>query len=143
MNTFSYIFIAALAAGFLLQWFLIYRHIKHVAAHRQAVPEAFEGKIPLEAHQKAADYAQDKSKLGLQELLISTFILLIWTLGGGLEWLDQIWRNLGFSELWTGTGFILSVLLIGSIIEIPMSLYRAFGLEQKYGFNKMTQKTFV
>ncbi len=142
MNTFSYIFIVFLGASILLHWFLINRHIKHVSAHRQAVPKAFEGKIPLEAHQKAADYAQDKSKLGLRELFISSVILLFWTFGGGLEWLDQLCRDFGFSELWTGTGFIFSFIIVSSVIDIPMSLYRAFVIEEKYGFNKMTLKIF-
>ena len=142
MNTFSTIFIAALLAGIFIQWFLINRHIKHISQHRGAVPDEFADKIPLDAHQKAADYAIDKSRFGLKELIYGTVILLLWTIGGGLEWLDQLWRGQGFSEIWTGVGVILSVLFIGSLIELPMSLYQTFGLEQKYGFNKMTMKIF-
>ena len=142
MNTFTVLFLAAIALGILVQWWLIHRHIHHVSSHRDAVPDAFTGKIPLDAHQKAADYSRDKSRYALKELLFSSAVLLIWTIGGGLEWLDQSWRAMGFSELWTGAAFIMSAVLIGAIIDIPLSLYYTFGIEQKYGFNKMTARLF-
>ncbi len=142
MNTFSYIFIAALATGVILQWFLIHRHIKHVASHRGAVPKAFEGKIPLEAHQKAADYTIDKGKLARFDILLGGTVLMLWTLGGGLEFLDQFWRQFEFSELWMGIALIITFMLISSIIDIPVSLYQNFQLEEKFGFNKMTLKVF-
>jgi len=142
MNLFTSIFIFALTISILLQWFLIHRHVKYVTANRNAVPNDFSEAIPLADHQKAADYTCDKSKFGLQELIISSIFLLIWTLGGGLQLLDSAVRSVGLDGIWTGTLFILCFLTISSILEIPMSLYRAFGLEQKYGFNKMTVKLF-
>lgn len=142
MNTFSIIFIAALTGSIFVQWFLIHRHIKHITAHRGAVPDEFAENIPLESHQKAADYARDKSRYGLKELIFGSIVLALWTLGGGLEWIDQFWRGMEWSNILTGVAVILSVLAIGTIIEIPLSLYFTFGLEQKYGFNKMTMKLF-
>ena len=142
MNSFSIVFLIAIALGILVQWFLIHRHVRHVTLHRDSVPEAFADKIPLEAHQKAADYSRDKSRFGLKELLFTNAVLLVWTLGGGLDWLDQLWRGAGLADLWTGTAMIMSVVLIGAIIEIPLSLYYTFGIEQKYGFNKMTTRLF-
>ena len=143
MNTFSYVFLVALASGFAIQWLLSQRQLKHVARNREEVPAAFADNIPLEDHQKAADYTRAKAKTGLVELCIATIILLIWTLGGGLQWLDIFWRNLSLSELLTGVGFIFSVILIGSVLDIPFSVYRTFKLEQRFGFNKTTVQTFV
>ncbi|MCK5497590.1 MAG: M48 family metallopeptidase, partial [Gammaproteobacteria bacterium] len=120
-----------------------WKHISHVRLYREKVPNAFEGKIPLEAHQKAADYTQAKVKTGFFELLPATIFLLIWTLGGALQYLDGRWRSLGLSELWTGTAFLLSVIAIMSILDLPMSAYRTFHLEQKFGFNKMTLGIFI
>ncbi|MFT5133695.1 MAG: STE24 endopeptidase [Gammaproteobacteria bacterium] len=143
MNTFSYIFLAALVSGFALQCLLTQRHIVHVGKNREQVPPAFSDKIPLEDHQKAADYTLAKAKAGLGELCFATLILLIWTLGGGLEWLDSMWRNLELSAIFTGVGFIFSVMLIGSILDLPFSVYRTFKLEQGFGFNKTTVPTFL
>ena len=143
MNTFSYIFLVAVVFGFVLQWMLTRRHITYVNEHREQVPTAFSDKIPLADHQKAADYTQAKALTGLGELCFATLVLLIWTLGGGLQWLDSLWRESGFSEIFTGVGFIFSVILIGSVIDIPFSIYRTFKLEQRFGFNKTTVSTFI
>lgn len=143
MNLFSTLFLCSLGASIVVQWILVQRHIKHIQANREAVPEAFCDKIPLEAHQKAADYTQAKVKTGLAELIIGSVFLLLWTLAGGLQLLDSWWRSFGFSEIWTGTGFILSIFVIMTILDLPMSIYRTFKLEESFGFNKMTPKIFI
>ena len=143
MNTFSYIFLLAVIAGFLIQCVLTFRHIQHVGKHRARVPDPFSDKISLDEHQKAADYARAKSRVGLVELSFSTVILLLWSLGGGLQLLDSIWRNFNQSEIFTGVGFIFTFILIGSILDIPFSVYRTFKLEQSFGFNKTTISTFI
>ncbi len=143
MNGLTYALIIALIAGFLLQWRLSVRHIRHIRAHRGAVPDNFADKIPLEAHRKAADYTCAKTRLRLVELVVSSLILLLLTLGGGLDWIDSVVRAYPLSGLWTGTIFILAALLITSLLDLPLSLYRTFGLEQRFGFNKMTLALFV
>ncbi|MEZ5476353.1 MAG: M48 family metallopeptidase [Thiolinea sp.] len=143
MHTFTVIFLAFLFASTLVQLWLSLRQKQHVMQHRAAVPEAFRDKITLAEHQKAADYTLAKGGFGRIELLIGLVVLLVWTLGGGLNWLDQAWRSLGWGPLWTGTAVILSMTLIGALIDIPASLYRTFVLEEKFGFNKTTLKTFA
>ena len=143
MNLFTTIFLLSLSISIIVQWFLVQRHISHIRSNRENVPEAFNGKIPVEAHHKAADYTQAKVKTGLAELIIGSVFLLLWTLAGGLQLLDSWWRSFGLSEIWTGAGFILTVFAIMSILDLPMSVYRTFKLEQSFGFNKMTPKIFI
>ena len=143
MNTFTYLFIIALISGVLLQWRLSVRHIRHITAKRDGVPDEFADKIPLDAHRKAADYTCAKTRVGLLDLAVSSLLVLIWTLGGGLDLLDSVVRPYQLSTLWTGTVFILAVLLISSLLDLPLSLYRTFRLEQRFGFNKMTLKLFI
>lgn len=143
MNNFTYIFLFALFSSFFVQLLLGYRHIRHVGLHRNKVPDAFADEIPLDAHQKAADYTQAKIKTHFCELVLSTILVLLWTLGGGLQVLDNIWRLLALPELATGTLFLLSAFLIMSILDIPSAIYRIFYLEQKFGFNKMTMRIFI
>jgi STE24 endopeptidase len=113
-----------------------------VRSNRGNVPEAFNDKISLEAHQKAADYTEAKVKTGLFELIIGSVLLLLWTLAGGLQFLDNWLRTFGMSEILTGTALILSVFAIMAILELPLSLFKIFKLEQSFGFNKMTPKIF-
>ncbi len=143
MNGLSYALIIALIAGIVLQWRLSARHVRHISANREAVPEDFEDRIPLDAHRKAADYTCAKTRARLTELCVSSLLLLIWTLGGGLDLLDSVIRTYNLPGLWAGTTFILAVILISSLLDLPFSLYRTFNLEQRFGFNKMTLKLFI
>lgn len=142
MNEFTVVFLIALAFSIATQWLLSQRHIRHVRKHRSAVPAEFSGKIPLEAHQKAADYTIAKVRLGLLELILATIILLVWTLGGALQLLDNAWRDLQLSAIWTGAAVILSFFAISALLDLPLSWYRTFKLEQRFGFNKSTLKIF-
>ena len=142
MNVFTYIFLFSLFAGIFVQWFLVQKHINCVRSNRDSVPEEFNDKISLEAHQKAADYTEAKVKTGLFELIIGSAFLLLWTLAGGLQLLDNWLRTFGMSEIFTGTALILGVFAIMAILELPLSLFKIFKIEQSFGFNKMTPKIF-
>lgn len=133
------VFAAAVLLSVLTKLYLSGRQIRHVAGHRAEVPAAFSQSIPLEAHQKAADYTVAKSRLGVIELGWGTAVLLSWTLLGGLSALDQAlsgfdaWGPLG-QQLALVAGFVL----IGSLLDLPLSWYATFRLEEKFGFNKMS-----
>ena len=143
MNTFTVLFLSLLAMMLLTQVWLAQRHIQHVVRRRRAVPRAFAGKIALKAHRKAADYTVARTRFGRIEDIFGAVILLVWTLGGGLEWLDRFWRDYDWNNLITGTAFMLSVFLIMSIIDLPASVYRTFVLEQRFGFNRSTPALFA
>ena len=142
MNVYSWTVLVALIAVLAVQLWLALRHISHIRAHKHRVPDAFADKIPLDAHQKAADYTIAKTRLGITNAVLAAVILVVWTFAGGLEILDQFWRNMHWNTVYTGTAFILSFMLIGMLIELPVSLYSTFVLEEKFGFNKMTAPLF-
>ena len=143
MTAFTYIFLAALALSVLLQVWLATRNIRHVGEHRDQVPPPFNEKISLQAHQRAADYTVARSRLGRLDTVYEALILLAWTLGGGLQWLDGLWRGLDLGPIATGVGFMVSVLLIASVLELPFSIYRTFVIEQRFGFNRITPGLYV
>lgn len=143
MNTFTVLFLALLGARLLTQAWLARRQIRHVAAHRDAVPTAFRGKVSLRAHRKAAQYTIARVRADAVEDLYGTALLLAWTVGGGAEWLDRSWRTAGLGPLATGVAFLLSALLIMNVLELPVSVYRSFVLEQRFGFNRTTPGLFA
>ena len=141
---FTWIFLAALGAATATRLWLSLRQIRHVRAHRGAVPGMFAGSIPLAAHQKAADYTVAKARLGIVDTLLDALILLAFTLGGGLQWLSDLWQRVfNLESIWHGAALILSVLLIRGALGLPLSLYRIFVIEERFGFNRMTWKLFV
>jgi hypothetical protein len=137
------LFLVLLALGLAIRLWLAQRHVRHVQSHRARVPAAFRGRITAAAHRKAADYTVAKTRFGIVTGVIDVVLLLAWTLGGGLELLDQAWRAAGFGELLTGTGFLVSVFLILGLLELPASLYQTFVLEARFGFNRTTPAVFV
>jgi len=143
MNAFSWIFVTALGASMAIRLWLAGRQIHSVTAHRAQVPEAFAGKIPTEAHQRAADYTLSKTRQSRLELIYDSLLLLGWTLGGGLQWLDALWRGAGWGAINTGVAVVLSAFLVMALLELPFSLYHTFVLEARFGFNKTTIGTFI
>jgi len=142
-NLFTLVFLVATLSYVVTLLWLNVRQDKAVSKSFSAVPAEFSEKITLEQHQKAGEYTQAKLLVNHFEIIFSTAVLLIWTLGGGLSWLDGLWQTLTNDSLYIGVGFILSLMIIGSIIDLPFSIYRTFVLEQKFGFNKMTAGTFL
>ena len=138
---FTLLFLAAIALTLAGRLWLTLRQIRHVAAHRAAVPADFAERIPLAAHQKAADYTVDRNKLAIFTTLIDAALLLALTLGGGLAWLHDFW-NARLTGLPYGLALIFSVMLISAVIDLPFSLYRQFVVEARYGFNRMTLGLF-
>lgn len=135
------VFAAALVLGVLLKLYLSWRQARHVWQHRGQVPPAFAQAITLQAHQKAADYTLAKSRLGTAELAWSTVILLGWTLLGGLSALDALVGASPVAQwgpLAQQVALVAAFALIGAVLDLPLSWYSTFVLEERFGFNKMT-----
>jgi len=143
MHVFTFIFLAMLALSTLMRLYLSQRQIFHIAQHRSRVPAAFADNISLKDHQIAADYTTAKVKFGRLPLFYEVALLLIWTLGGGLNWLDQTLNQYQLGPILTGIAVILVYTFISSLLDLPFSLYNTFVLEEKFGFNRTTFKTFV
>ncbi len=143
MNTFTIIFVSLLGLSLLTELWLANRHIRHVTANRDKVPDAFRNRITLAEHRKAADYTIAHTRFGRIEDTYGTLLLALWTVGGGLEWLDRLYRELGWSELTTGTLFILSAFILMGLFGLPMSIYQTFVIENRFGFNKTSLQLFV
>jgi STE24 endopeptidase len=143
MPLFTQLFLIFLILGTALQLWLLVRHLSHVAQHREQVPDAFQGQVTLDEHHKAAAYTQAKGRMALIETPLGVALLLLWTLGGGLNLLDQYWSGINLGEMTTGILFIFSFFLISGVLDLPFSLYRTFRLEAAFGFNRVTPLQFV
>lgn len=140
---FSVLFVGLLAISVIVRFWLASRHIRHVLSHRNAVPVQFAEKIPLAAHQKAADYTVAKTKLGLVTLVVNTAVLIGFTLMGGLQWLSVTILNLTGPGMTYQIGLLVAFAVISGIISLPFDYYRQFVLEARFGFNKMTLGLFI
>jgi STE24 endopeptidase len=141
-QSFSLLFAAFVLATLMVKMWLSTRHIRYVAQHRAAVPEQFAQKIPLAAHQKAADYTIAKTQLKQVLLVVNAAVLIGFTLLGGLQWLSINLISFTGPGMLYQIGLIAAVAIISEIIDLPLDYYKQFRLEEKFGFNKMTPGLF-
>jgi STE24 endopeptidase len=136
--TFTFLFIFGLIASIVTRYYLASRHIRHISQHREEVPEDFASKVSLADHHKAADYTIAKLRLGLFEIALSAAILIGFTLLGGLQYVHNITLDLLGPGTYQQITLLISISIITGMIDLPFSLYRQFGIEEKFGFNRMT-----
>lgn len=143
MHWFATLFVLLLVASTTLRSWLNQRQIAAVSAHRDRVPAAFESQVDLESHRKAADYTVALANLNRWDILLDAIVVLVLTLGGGISAIDRAWQAVALPGAWHGTAVVLSTLLLMSAISLPLSLYRTFGIESQFGFNRMTPGLYV
>jgi len=140
----TWLFLAALAAATATRLWLARRQVRHVTAHRDAVPASFAASIPLESHRKAADYTVAKTRLGMIGVLVHAAVLLGFTLGGGLQLILDLWAPaFAPGSLAHGTAALLTLAFALAAINLPLGLYRIFVVESRFGFNRITPRLFV
>lgn len=143
-TSFTLLFLTALVATVTVKLWLSHRQSRHVAAHRAAVPAAFAERIALAAHQRAADYTLARQRLAIVELAIGTAFLLGLTLCGGLQWLhDALLDALPQAPFVRQLLLVLLAMVAAGLVELPVSLYRQFVLEERFGFNRMTLALYL
>ncbi|MCX7100565.1 MAG: M48 family metallopeptidase [Methylobacter sp.] len=143
MNSFTLIFLFALTLSFSVEFWLAKRHAAYVAKHRPDVPVAFKDTVSLEAHQKAADYTLEKSRIGNIDSILGVVILLLLTIGGGINLAFEFWTSSIANPLLAGLIAVASVFLVMTLVDIPTSVYQTFVIEEKFGFNKSTKQQFI
>ncbi|AFT86745.1 M48 family metallopeptidase [Paraburkholderia phenoliruptrix] len=140
---FTVLFVVAVVAMVGTKLWLASRQIRFVARHREAVPSQFAGTIALAAHQRAADYTVERTRLTMIEIVVGAAVLISLTLLGGVQVLDLAVTD------WLGRGYlgqialVAAVIVITSAIDLPFDYYRQFVIEQRFGFNRMSLRIFV
>jgi len=144
--TLTLAFAAALLASLVVKFWLATRQMRHVAAHRDAVPAPFAATIALAAHQRAADYTLAKGRFGLLGMAFGAVVLLGWTLLGGIDALNVTVRDAiepRFGPMAYQLALLAAFAAIGGLLDLPFELYSTFRIEQRFGFNRMTWQLYL
>lgn len=107
------------------------------------VPEEFKGLFNEETYKKSQQYTIVRTKFELFNLAVGLLVLFAFWFGGGFGMLDSYLRNFGFHKIVTGVLFIGFLSLGQYLISLLFSAYSIFIIEEHFGFNKTTVKTFV
>lgn len=144
LTTLATIFAFLILAALAWRLWLLRRHASHVASHRDRVPPDFAALVPLEAHQKAADYTRAKVRIAaIEALALDGALLAALSVGGGLAALDA-WSHAAFGEgHLRELGTVFAFLAVGALAALPFDAWRTFGVEARFGFNQTTPATFL
>jgi len=141
---FSLLFACALVLSLAVRFWLASRQVRCVAAHRDRVPVEFADRVTLAAHQRAADYTIARVRLGLVGVLLETVLLVGFTFFGGVQWMHEALSAMfGEGALVGQVLLVAGVALAGAAVELPITWYRQFRLEERFGFNRMTPRLWV
>ncbi len=135
-------FIAATLAWAGLALYLSARQSAHVLAHRGTVPPDFASSVSVEEHRKAADYTVARERLSRIETLTGTALTLAWV-GGGIGLLYRMLAAVLPPSLGLGVAFLAATAVVGTLVDLPVAVYRKFVVEKRFGFNRTTPRTFV
>ncbi len=140
MNIYLLVIIIILVAEYLLSFLVETLNIKSASPK---LPNEFEGFYNTETYKKSQAYLADNTRFSLFKDGFFTVFFLIFIMIGGFNFCDTIARSLAVNSIMRGLIFA-GILFFGmEIIGIPFSLYKTFYLEEKYGFNRTTVKTFI
>ncbi|UOO82091.1 M48 family metallopeptidase [Uruburuella testudinis] len=137
------IFLFFFAASTALQLYLSVRQSRAVLRHRSAVPHDFSATVTLAEHQKAADYTLAKQRLARWRILWDALLLLVFTLGGGLNALAALGAKFSDGPITQGVWLIALFVLASTLLSLPFDVYATFRLEGRFGFNRSTPATFI
>jgi len=140
-NTFVFYCILAILIGeFIVSTTLNYLNSKHF---KDAVPEDLKDVYNEEEYQKSQSYKLTNYRFGIFTSIFSLTLILSFLIFGGFGWVDNYVSNNTSNPILQALLFF-GIIMIGSdILSTPFSIYQTFVIEEKFGFNKTTPKTFI
>ena len=142
-TNFTQTFIALILIKFLLETYLKIRNLKSIDNNKDSVPLRFKNVVTEEEYKKSILYNTDRIKFQIFTALFGSVVLVIFTIGGLLNYLTQVVMDMTSSNVLGAVLLGLLLIIVEEIISIPISIYSTFVIEERHGFNKTTRKTFV
>lgn len=140
MNPFFFIILFALLIEYAIA---VAANLFNLKSMRSEPPPTLEGVYQLEDYRKSQEYSRTNTRFDFVTSTFSLVVLLSFWFAGGFNYLDQIVRSWGFVPILNGL-FYIGILLIGySLITLPFSIYHTFVIEERFGFNRTTPRTFM
>ena len=135
-----YVIVAILLADYLLGRILDYLNAKNISLE---LPEELKGIYNEEEYKKSQQYERDNQKMSLITSTFNLIVILLFLIFDGFAFVDQLARNISSHYMLIPLIFFGILMFASDIINTPFAVYDTFVIEQKYGFNTTTVKTFI
>ena len=115
----------------------------NVKSSKKPIPDLLSGIYDQDKYQKQQSYFRANTRFGLLTSTVSFLVIFLMIVFGGFGWLD------GIVQRWTANPILVSLVFFGilflanDIISTPFEIYDIFVIEERFGFNKTTPKTFI
>ncbi|MFB6099374.1 MAG: M48 family metallopeptidase, partial [Salinibacter sp.] len=140
MNAYAVIILAALLAEYALNLVSDLLNVRHL---QPELPAEFRDTFDEEEYERAQAYTRTRTRFGIVSSTFGLAVLLSFWFAGGFEWLDTVVRGWGFGPIVTGLCYVGLLVLGRGALSLPFSVYSTFVIEERFGFNETTPKTFV
>lgn len=140
MNTYAAIILATLLLTALLD---AVAELLNLRALSPTLPEEFRDVYDEAEYARSQEYTRVRTRFGFVTAAFDLALLLAFWFAGGFNRLDLLARSLGWSDIPTGLLYISLLVLGMGVLSLPFRIYSTFVIEQRFGFNKTTMKTFV
>ena len=134
------IIVAIILFNYMLERVLEYLNDKNWS---DELPEELEGIYDKEKYKKSQEYDRVKGRFGLITSTFSLLLMLAMLFFDGFAFLDQYCQSITSNTIWMAMLFFGILAIASDILGIPFSIYGTFVIEERFGFNRTTPKTFI
>jgi STE24 endopeptidase len=139
-TTLFYIILVILVADFLLERILDRLNILHSG---KELPDLLKGIFDEEKYRQQQAYLKENHRFGLWSSSFNFLILMGMLFLSGFSYVNDLSASISTNPVWWALIFFGIIMLAAGLLNLPFSLYDTFVIEQKFGFNKTTPKTFI
>lgn len=140
LNSYAIIILAAFVLENIIDIISSYLNLK---ALKSSIPSEFSNIYDSVAYGKSQEYVRVKTRFEWFASLYGLIFMLLFWFGRGFNYLDIFIRNFHLHQIITGLLYIGILVMLQKIMSLPLSIYSTFVIEEKFGFNKTTVKTFI
>ncbi|HEJ83424.1 MAG TPA: M48 family peptidase, partial [Desulfobacteraceae bacterium] len=140
MNGYLIFILAVILTGYILEVLVAVLNLQSL---QPVLPEEFADVFDKDKYAESQKYTRTTTRFGLLQNSIMTPVTILFILLGGFNWVDNLARSLEQGSIITGLVFTGLLLLLSGLAGLPFSIYATFVIEERFGFNKTTVKTFI
>jgi STE24 endopeptidase len=140
MNSWLLVILVIFFSSYLLELTV---SLLNINALTPSLPDEFKSTYNDQEYKDSQQYTRVTTSFSLVQNSVSTLLTILFLLYGGFNYIDVLARSFGFGEIVTGLLFTGGLALLSFISTLPFSIYSTFVIEERFGFNRTTVKTFT
>ncbi|MFC1820297.1 M48 family metallopeptidase [Thermodesulfobacteriota bacterium] len=141
INSFLSVYLAIYLISSIADIIIDHINVIHLKRYGGVIPNGFQGLIDEEKLKKINEYGIDNSRFSIVKTIAGKLIFLFIILSGLLPWFSALLKDYNF--IFAGLIFFAVPGFAGAFVNLPFDYYHIFRIEEKYGFNTRTFKTWI